>query len=39
MKNILDRLTNQEPIWDLLQHEDVVKNLAHVHAHIGVLKY
>ena len=34
----LDKLTNQEPIWDLLQHEDVVKNLAHVHAHINVLK-
>ena len=34
----LDKLTNQEPIWDLLQHEDVVKNLAHVHNHIGVLK-
>ena len=33
----LDKLTNQEPIWDLLQHEDVVKNLAHVHAHINVL--
>ena len=34
----LDKLTNQEPIWDLLQHEDVVKNLAHVHAHIKVLR-
>ena len=33
----LDSLTNQEPIWDLLQHEDVVKNLAHVHNHISVL--
>ena len=34
----LNELTNQEPIWDLLQHEDVVKNLAHVHAHINVLR-
>ena len=34
----LDELTNKEPIWDLLQHEDVVKNLAHVHAHINVLR-
>ena len=34
----LDELTNKEPIWDLLQHEDVVKNLAHIHAHINVLK-
>ena len=34
----LNKLTNQEPIWDLLQHEDVVKNLAHIHAHIDVLR-
>ena len=34
----LDSLTAQEPIWDLLQHEDVIKNLAHIHNHIGVLK-
>ena len=33
----LDSLTNQEPIWNLLQHEDVIKNLAHVHNHINVL--
>ena len=33
----LNKLINQEPIWDLLQHEDVVKNLAHVHNHISVL--
>jgi hypothetical protein len=33
----LDSLTPQAPIWDLLQHEDVVKNLAHVHNHINVL--
>jgi len=34
----LDSLTAQEPIWDLLQHEGVIKNLAHVHNHIGVLR-
>jgi len=34
----LDSLTAQEPIWDLLQHEDVIKNLAHIHNHIGVLR-
>jgi|TARA_B100000929_G_C15458677_1_gene403761 hypothetical protein len=34
----LDHLLSQEPIWDLFQHEDVIKNLAHVHAHINVLK-
>ena len=33
----LDNLTAKEPIWDLLQHEDVIKNLAHVHNHINVL--
>jgi len=33
----LDALCTQEPIWDLLQHEEVVKNLAHVHNHIDVL--
>ena len=33
----LDSLTNQEPMWNLLQHEDVIKNLAHVHNHINVL--
>lgn len=34
----LDLLCSQEPIWDLLQHEEVVKNLAHVHKHIDVLR-
>ena len=34
----LNSLTTQEPVWDLLQHEDVIKNLAHIHAHINVLK-
>ena len=31
-------LMEQEPVWDLFQHEEVVKNLAHVSNHIEVLK-
>lgn len=37
-ENHLNKLMTDEPIWDLLQHEDVVKNLAHVHNHIDILK-
>ena len=28
----------QEPVWELFQHEEVVKNLAHVANHIDVLR-
>ena len=31
-------LMEQEPVWDLFQHEEVVQNLAHVSNHIEVLK-
>lgn len=31
-------LMEQEPVWDLFQHEEVVQNLAHVSNHIDVLK-
>lgn len=31
-------LMNQEPNWDLFQHQEVVENLAHVANHIDVLK-
>jgi len=31
-------LMEQEPVWELFQHEEVVKNLAHVSNHIEVLK-
>lgn len=31
-------LMEQEPVWELFQHEEVVKNLAHVANHIDVLK-
>ena len=31
-------LMEQEPVWDLFQHEEVVQNLAHVSNHIEVLR-
>jgi hypothetical protein len=31
-------LMEQEPVWELFQHEEVVQNLAHVANHIDVLK-
>ena len=31
-------LMEQEPVWDLFQHEEVVQNLAHVANHIEVLR-
>lgn len=31
-------LMEQEPVWELFQHEEVVKNLAHVANHIDVLR-
>ena len=34
----LTDLMNTEPVWDLLQHSEVVENLAHVSNHIEVLK-
>ena len=34
----LDSLMEQEPVWDLFQHEEVVQNLAHVANHIEVLQ-
>ena len=34
----LDELIAKEPIWDLLQHADVIKNLVHVHNHLNVLQ-
>ena len=33
----LQKLLNEEPIWDLLQHADVVAKLAHVHQYIDIL--
>jgi len=34
----LVKLMGQEPVWDLLQHQEVVENLAHVSNHIEILK-
>ena len=34
----LIKLMEQEPVWDLFQHKEVVENLAHVSNHIEVLK-
>ena len=34
----LIELMNKEPVWDLLQHKEVIENLAHVANHIDVLK-
>jgi hypothetical protein len=33
----LQKLLNEEPIWDLLQHGDVVSKLAHIHQYIDIL--
>ena len=33
----LIELMNKEPVWDLLQHKEVIENLAHVANHIDVL--
>ena len=33
----LQKLLNEEPIWDLLQHGDVVAKLAHIHQYIDIL--
>ena len=34
----LDFLASQEPIWELLEHEEVVSQLAHLHNHYSVVK-
>jgi hypothetical protein len=34
----LIELMNKEPVWDLLQHKEVIENLAHVANHIDVLR-
>jgi len=42
-KNVRDRkhlkqLINMEPLWELLEHEDVVKECFHIHNHYDVVK-
>lgn len=34
----LSILTNREPMWELLEHSEIVEQLAHVHSHIDVLR-
>jgi hypothetical protein len=34
----LSELTDKEPIWELLEHSEIVEQLAHVHNHIDVLR-
>lgn len=34
----LSILTNSEPMWELLEHSEIVEQLAHVHSHIDVLR-
>ncbi len=34
----LDELLDMEPVWELLEHEDIVKQLFHIHNHFSVVK-
>ena len=34
----LDELLDMEPMWELLEHEDVVKKCFHIHNHFPVVK-
>ncbi len=34
----LNELSNKEPVWELLEHTEIVEQLAHVHSHIDVLR-
>ena len=34
----LQKLINQEPMWELLEHEEVVKRLYHIHDHFDIVK-
>lgn len=33
----LDELLSMEPIWDLLEHADIVKELFHIHNHYDIV--
>lgn len=37
-KQHLDKLANQEPLWELLQQEDIVDLLFHLKGHADILK-
>jgi DNA polymerase III alpha subunit len=34
----LKQLLDQEPVWDLLEHEEIVKQLFHINEHHAILK-
>jgi len=34
----LDRLLAQEPMWELLEHEEIVKQLFHISNHYNIIK-
>ena len=36
--NHLQELMNKEPMWELLQHEEFVDQLFHLHGHTSILK-
>ena len=33
----IDRLINQEPMWELLEHKEVVEKLYHIHDHFDIV--
>ena len=34
----LDELVSAEPMWELLEHEDIVKELFHIHNHYDIVQ-
>jgi hypothetical protein len=34
----LSKLTDKEPMWELLEHTEIVEQLAHIHSHIDVVR-
>lgn len=34
----LDELLNMEPLWELLEYEDIVKHCFHIHNHYDIVK-
>jgi len=34
----IDLLLEKEPVWELLEHEDVIKELFHIHNHADIVK-
>lgn len=36
--NHLERLSNTEPMWELLQHDEVIQQLYHINKHTDIVK-